>query len=58
MIIIKKHDNFSNWFQVFSLSGLLNEFTKRADAVRYAREIAQKHNISKITINGGMLKIK
>jgi len=50
MITIKKHKNFSNWFQVFSFGKMVDEFTKRADAVDLARSIAKEKELTEIIV--------
>jgi hypothetical protein len=57
MITIKKHKNFSNWFQVFSFGKMVDEFTKRADAVDLARSIASNQKQEYINILGKAVKV-
>jgi len=57
MITIKKHKNFSNWFQVFSFGKMVDEFTKRADAVDLARSIASNQEQEYINVLGKAIKV-
>jgi len=58
MITIKKHKNFSNWFQVFSFGKMVDEFTKRADAVELAHSIARNKEESHINVLGKAMEVK
>ena len=52
MIAIRKNPNFSNWFQVFSFGKLVDEFTRRAEAVDLAQDIAKNTKQKMILLEG------
>ena len=58
MITIKQHKNFSNWFQVFSFGKMIDEFTKRADAVDLAVSIAKNNEKTHINVLGRAMEVK
>ena len=58
MITIRQHTNFSNWFQVFSFGRMVDEFSKRADAIELARSIAKDKEQPHINVMGNEIKIK
>ena len=58
MITIKQHTNFSNWFQVFSFGRMVDEFSKRSDAIELARSIAKNKEQSHINVMGKAIQIK
>jgi len=52
MIAIRKNPNFSNWFQVFSFGKLVDEFTRRAEAIDLAQDIAKNTKQKMILLEG------
>ena len=52
MIAIRKNPNFSNWFQVFSFGKLVDEFTRKAEAVDLAQDIAKNTKQKMILVEG------
>jgi len=58
MITIKKHKNFSNWFQVFSFGKMIDEFTRRADALELAQSIARNQELDQINVLGRIQQVK
>ena len=58
MITIKKHKNFSNWFQVFSFGEMIDEFTRRADALELAQSIARNQELDQINVLGRIQQVK
>jgi hypothetical protein len=52
MIAIRKNPNFSNWFQVFSFGKLVDEFTRRAEAIDLAQDIAKNTKQKMILVEG------
>lgn len=52
MISIKQNPNFTKWFQVYSFGKLVDEFEKRAKAIRYATQLAKSHEQKIINIEG------
>ena len=52
MIAIRKNPNFSNWFQVFSFGKLVDEFTRKAEAVDLAQDIAKNTKQNMILVEG------
>jgi hypothetical protein len=58
MISIKRHNNFTNWFQVYSFGKMLDEFNQRAKAVEYARSVALNKEQTHINIMGRATKVK
>ena len=58
MIAIRKNPNFSNWLRVFSFGKLVDEFTRKAEAVDLAESLARNHNHKYIALHGEAVKIK
>ena len=58
MITIRKNPNFSNWLQVFSSGKLVNEFTRKAEAVDLAESLARNHKQKYISPQGQVVKVK
>jgi hypothetical protein len=58
MITITKHKNFSNWFQVFSFGKMIDEFTRRADALELAQSIARNKELDQINVLGRIQQVK
>lgn len=58
MIAIRKNPNFSNWLQVFSFGKLVDEFTRKADAVDLAESLARNHREKYISLQGQAVKVK
>jgi len=52
MISIRKNPNFSNWFQVFAFGRFMDEFSKQAKALRFAKELAIQSKQSHISVEG------
>ena len=52
MIAIRKNPNFSNWFQVFSFGKLVDEFTRKAEAIDLAQDIAKNTKQKMILVEG------
>ena len=57
MISIKRNENFSNWYQVFSFGKLIDELNKKAKAVNFAKKLAKQSNQVYINIEGEAKKI-
>lgn len=57
MISIKRNENFSNWYQVFSFGKLIDELNKKAKAVNFAKKLAKQSNQVYINIEGEATKI-
>jgi hypothetical protein len=57
MISIKRNENFSNWYQVFSFGKLIDEINKKAKAVNFAKKLAKQSNQVYINIEGEATKI-
>ena len=58
MIKIRQNPNFTNWFQVFSLDKLVDEFTKEIEALELAEEIAKKDNQKYIVIENEIVELE
>ena len=58
MIAIKNNPNFSNWLQVFSFGKLVDEFTRKAEAVDLAQSLARNHKQKYISLQGQAVKVK
>ena len=58
MIAIRKNPNFSNWLQVFSFGKLVDEFTRKAEAVDLAGSLARNHKQKYISLQGQAVKVK
>ena len=58
MIAIRKSPNFSNWLQVFSFGKLVDEFTRKAEAVDLAESLARNHKEKYISLQGQPVKVK
>ena len=58
MISIKIHQNFSNWFQVYSFGKMVDEFHQRAKAVEYARSIALNKKLTHINVMGKATQVR
>ena len=52
MISVKANPNFSNWFQVISFGQIVEEFSRRSKAVKFASKMAKKHEHQYILIDG------
>lgn len=57
MITIEKHSNFGNWFQVYFLSDMLEEFNKKSKAIRFAKRIAKENSIDKIQLEEELIEV-
>jgi len=57
MIAIRKNPNFSNWFQVFAFGKMVDEFSRRAKAVRFANDIAKNTEQTHIVLEGKALEV-
>jgi len=57
MIAIRKNPNFSNWFQVFAFGKMVDEFSRRAKAVRFAHDIARSSRQTHIVVEGEALEV-
>ena len=58
MIAIRKNPNFSNWLQVFSFGKLVDEFTRKADAMYLAESLARNHKQKYISLQGEAVEIQ
>ena len=58
MIAIKNNPNFSNWLQVFSFGKLVDEFTRKAEAIDLAQSLARNHKQKYISLQGQAVKVK
>ena len=58
MIAIRKNPNFSNWLQVFSFGKLVDEFTRKSEAVDLAESLARNHKQKYIALNGDAVKVR
>jgi hypothetical protein len=58
MISIKKNENFSNWWQVFSFGKLIDELNQEAKALKLANSLAKSRKQSYINLNGKAIKIE
>jgi len=50
MIKIKQNSNFKDFFQVFNVDGLIDEFRGEAMAIKKASKLARRNNQQKIII--------
>lgn len=57
MISIKQHNNFDNWFQVYSFGKMVDEFLSKGKAVAYAKDIAIKAKETHVNVEGKAIKI-
>jgi hypothetical protein len=60
MIKIKQNSNFKDFFQVFNVDGLIDEFRGEAMAIKKASKLARRNNQQKIIIesNGDDSSVK
>lgn len=58
MIAIRKNPNFSNWFQVFAFGKMVDEFSRRAKAVRFANDIARNTKQTHVVVEGEAMEVR
>jgi len=58
MIKVNTNPNFSNWFQVVSFGHLVDEFNKRAKAMKFAESLAKSTHEKYIVVDGKPVPIK
>ncbi len=51
MIKIERHVNLDNWFNVSIYNKLVDQFTSRVHAVRYAKKLAQERRMKVLDLD-------
>tara|TARA_B100000029_G_C16751224_1_gene658283 strand:+ start:210 stop:401 length:192 start_codon:yes stop_codon:yes gene_type:complete len=51
MIIIERHVNFDNWINVSVYNRLIDQFTSRIEAVRFAKKLAQDRRMKVLDLD-------
>ena len=57
MISIKKNESFPSWIQIFAFGQFIEEVQGRARAMRIAKELARKHNLTSVDHFGKAVRI-
>jgi hypothetical protein len=51
MITIERHPNLDNWIEIRYFGKLLDQFTSRVHAVRFAKQSATKHRTKVVDLD-------
>jgi|TARA_R110000751_G_scaffold234762_1_gene336341 hypothetical protein len=51
MIKIERHVNFDNWINVSIYNKLVDQFSSRIEAVRFAKKLAQKRRMKVLDLD-------